>query len=183
MRGMRGARAVLLAAAAALGMGLSTAGHAIDGVSLAFGHASAANAGRIGVEWNWNKQWFKGEHWHLGGYWELSAGYWQGRGVGTNYDITDVGFTPVFRIEQNSGRGLYLEAGIGAHLLSSTRINADRTFSTAFQFGDHIGAGYRFGPHGCYDVGYRFQHLSNADIKTPNPGINFHEIRFAYHFH
>ena len=33
-----------------------------------------------------------------------------------------------------------------------------------------------------YDLGYRFQHLSNADIKKPNDGINFNQIRFSYHF-
>jgi hypothetical protein len=183
MRILTGAKVGLLAAAAVLGVGISGAADAVDGVSIAYGHASVANAARIGVEWNWNKHWFEGRNWHLGGYWELSAGYWQGRGADTNYDISDVGFTPVFRIERNSGRGVYLEAGVGAHLLSRTRINSERAFSTAFQFGDHIGVGYRFGPHGRYDIGYRFQHLSNADIKKPNPGINFQEIRFEYHFH
>ena len=69
--------------------------------------------------------------------------------------------------------GWYAEAGIGAHLLSETQINDHRRFSTAFQFGDHVGVGLRFGQRGEYDLGYRFQHLSNADIKKANDGINF----------
>ena len=52
--------------------------------------------------------------------------------------------------------------------------------STAFQFGNHIGVGYRFGAKGSYDLGYRFQHLSNASIKRPNAGINFNQVRLQY---
>jgi hypothetical protein len=54
--------------------------------------------------------------------------------------------------------------------------------STAFQFGSHIGLGYRFGAKRSYEIGYRFQHISNAGIKKPNPGINFHQVRVQYHF-
>jgi hypothetical protein len=31
-------------------------------------------------------------------------------------------------------------------------------------------------------LSYRYQHLSNAGIKQPNQGINFHLLRFQYHF-
>jgi len=39
-----------------------------------------------------------------------------------------------------------------------------------------------FVPYAEYDIGYRYQHLSTASIDSPNPGINFHQIRFSYHF-
>jgi hypothetical protein len=32
------------------------------------------------------------------------------------------------------------------------------------------------------DLGYRYQHLSNAGLGDSNPGINFHLVRLAYHF-
>jgi len=51
---------------------------------------------------------------------------------------------------------------------------------SAFQFGEHLGFGYRFGVTGAYDLGYRFQHISNGNIKDPNDGINFHQIRLQY---
>lgn len=51
-----------------------------------------------------------------------------------------------------------------------------------FQFGDHLGLAYRFGEKGALDASYRFQHLSNAGIKEPNNGIDFHQIRLQYHF-
>jgi len=92
--------------------------------------------------------------------------------------------TPVFRWCQSRQATVspYLEAGIGAHLLSRTSLNGERKFGTAFQFGSHLGVGIRFGPRHAYDLTYRFRHLSNASIRSPNNGINFSEIRFGYWF-
>ena len=94
---------------------------------------------------------------------------------------SEIGVTPVFRLQRNEKTGAYVEAGIGAHFLSRTSIG-DKRFSTSFQFGDHFGVGYRFGAKGAYDVSYRFQHLSNGAIKHPNNGINFNQLRLQYHF-
>ena len=157
--------------------------HAVDSVSLELGAGNHTDMGRVGLQWNWNKKWPVGDAWAVSGYWDASLGYWRGdSSVSGARDLYDLGFTPVFRLSQNKPTGWYAEAGIGVHLLSETRINDRRQFGTAFQFGDHIAAGYRFGARGEYDLGYRFQHLSNADIKKPNNGINFNQIRFAYHF-
>jgi hypothetical protein len=67
-------------------------------------------------------------------------------------------------------------------LLSATSLNSQRQFGSSFQFGDHVGAGVRFGEKGQYDLGYRYQHFSNAGIKGPNQGINYNELRLQYHF-
>ncbi len=157
--------------------------HAIDGVSVEIGGGNAVDMARVGVQWGWKKRWFQGANWHLGGYWDVAVGYWHRGNVraGEHDEIVDFGITPVFRIQRNALVGPYLEAAIGFHLLSHSSIG-DRRMSTAFQFGDHIGAGYRFGARGSYDLGYRYQHLSNASIKRPNPGINFHQIRLQYNF-
>jgi len=157
--------------------------HAIDGVSVEIGSGDAVDMARVGVQWDWKKRWFQGANWHLGGYWDVAAGYWHRGDVraGEHGEIVDLGITPVFRIQPNGLVGPYLEAAIGFHLLSHSSIG-DRRMSTAFQFGDHLGVGYRFGARGSYDLGYRYQHLSNASIKRPNPGINFHQIRLQYNF-
>jgi hypothetical protein len=161
---------------------LSAPAHAIDGISIEGGRGDGTDMGRLGVQWDWNKRWFQGQNWHVGGYWDLAAGYWhRSSPPGFNDDLFDIGFTPVLRLQQNDLSGPYVEAGIGFHLLSRTSLG-DKRFSTSFQFGDHVGAGMRFGPKGRYDLGYRFQHLSNAGIKRPNSGINFHQVRFQYHF-
>ena len=169
--------------AAALLAFASAPARAIDGMALELGRGDdGVDMARVGVQWDWGKRWFQGARWHLGGYWDVALGYWhQGDARANEHeDIVDLGVTPVFRIQPNSLTGPYVEAGVGAHVLSHSSIG-DRRMSTAFQFGDHIGVGYRFGRSG-YDIGYRFQHLSNASIKRPNPGINFHQIRLRYNF-
>lgn len=138
---------------------------------------------RVGAQWEVFK-WFEGSPWLLTNYVELSAGSWHATDVDGQHDIGDIGLTPVFRLQKaNLGNFIpYAEIGVGFHGLSSTNITKLRQFSTNFQFGDHVGVGLRFGEGSKYDLGYRYQHLSNAGIDTPNPGINFHQLRLQYHF-
>lgn len=42
--------------------------------------------------------------------------------------------------------------------------------------------GALFGEHQSYQAGLRFQHLSNAGLKHPNPGINFSQVYVQYNF-
>src|SRR5579859_1105390 len=157
---------------------LATPARAIDGMSVEAGSGNnSVDLWRIGAQWNWQKQWFRGPEWHVGGYWDAQIGQWNGAS-----HITDLSVTPTFRLERNTGYGAYLEGAIGFHYLSGKNISASKQFSTNFKFGDHIGAGYRFGDKGQYDLGLKLQHLSNAGIKHPNPGINFAILRFQYHF-
>jgi hypothetical protein len=156
----------------------------IDSVSIEAGHSSNdngdVNMGRIGVQWDWGVKWFETSSMFLGGYWDAQAGYWHS----SDSDIGDFSITPVFRLQSSATSGFvpYAEFAVGAHMLTEKTITNGRVFSTNFQFGDHIGAGFRFGEKAEYDIGYRYQHLSNASIDSPNPGINFHQIRFSYHF-
>ena len=178
---MRGLRLSGVAAALSLAC-LTGAAGAVDGISLEAGSGDGADMARVGLQWQWKSRWFQGENWHLGGYWDLALGYWhRSSPPGYNEDITEIGLTPVFRFQRNDLKGPYLEAAVGFHLLSRTSLG-DKRFSTQFQFGDHLGAGLRFGAKGEFDLGYRFQHLSNAGIKRPNDGINFHQVRLQYHF-
>ena len=152
--------------------------HAVDGVSAEAGTGNqGVHLARLGAQWDWDRHWLEGGAWRLGGYWDLSAGAWNG-GPRTVYDV---GLTPTFRYERSGGGSPYLEGAIGFHWLSSVHISSTRDFSTRFQFGDHIGAGFRFGAQNRYDLGLRLQHLSNAGIRNPNPGINFLQIRFQVH--
>ena len=161
---------------------LASPSYAIDGMSIEGGRGEGTDRFRVGVQWDWNKRWLQGKDWHVGGYWDLAAGYWHHSAPpGFNEDLSEISLTPVLRLQGNDKRGPYVEGGLGFHLLSETSIG-DKRLSTSFQFGSHIGAGLRFGAKGQYDFGYRFQHLSNAGIKRPNPGINFHQVRFQYHF-
>lgn len=169
-------------AAALLVWAVGTPAQAFDGASIEVGNGDGADMARIGVQWDWNKRWFQGQDWHLGGYWDLALGYWhRSSPPGFNDEITEIGLTPVFRLQRNDLKGVYLEGAIGFHLLSKTSLG-DRRFSTRFQFGDHLGVGYRFGAKRAFDLGYRYQHLSNGSIKRPNNGINFHQVRLQYRY-
>jgi hypothetical protein len=158
------------------------ASFASDGVSFELGKGvgESAEMWRVGVTRNWSKKWLETGNWHLGGYWEAQFGQWSGADKRT---INDLGITPVFRFQQTelSKIAPYAEAGIGVHVITPTLLDDNRHFGGAFQFGDHVGAGLRFGPKGKYDLGMRFQHLSNGGLKKPNNGINFTQIRFMYH--
>jgi hypothetical protein len=146
--------------------------HGVDGISVEVGHGDDNTVlFRLGLQDHWRKRALI-EEWHLAGYWDLSAGVWDN----PDHSTADLGFTPVFRIER---RSIYVEAAIGVHLVT-THISAARTFSTALQFGDHVGVGFYFGPGQRYDLSFRLQHLSNGHLETPNPGINFWMVRLQY---
>jgi lipid A 3-O-deacylase len=151
-------------AIAALACSLAAPAHALDGVSIEAGRGTdEVNPLRVGAQWRGARDWH---------YWELSFGGWNGR-HGTVYDVA---LTPVFRLE-NPARSAYVEAAIGAHLLSDLDVGDHTEVGTRFQFGDHIGAGLR---RGRYDLGVRLQHLSNGGLRDPNPGVNFLLLRLQY---
>jgi hypothetical protein len=161
----------------------------IDSISIEAGSTFTdkdkdTNMGRLGVQWNWNESLFKNDAIDLKGYWDGSIGYWHTKDSGGSHSVGDFSITPVLRLQANTSDNFmpYVELGIGAHYLTSETITQRRQFSTNFQFGDHVGAGIQLGKHDAFDIAYRLQHLSNAGIDHPNPGINFHQIRLEYHF-
>ncbi|SDC02793.1 acyloxyacyl hydrolase [Paraburkholderia lycopersici] len=138
----------------------------------------------LGLVWDPGLQW-----WHVGGYHftvvgEAHAAYWKLDAADAVYSHTwEFGVTPVFRFIKDSGWiRPFIEAGVGIRFLSHLRETPDRAMSTSFQFADMVGVGAQFGEHGNYQAGFRFQHLSNADIKRPNPGANFSQVYVQYNF-
>ncbi|MDB5989563.1 MAG: hypothetical protein JWQ10_966 [Herbaspirillum sp.] len=177
------------AAAAALLMVFQAPSYAIDSGSLEVGTGNQTTVVRAAVQWQWkNTAWWQSNGTHISGYWDLSVADWleknynsvNGVGTDSHHSLWDVGFTPVFRFERDDRKGPYAEGGVGLHLASELYNNNDKHFSTAFQFGDHIGAGYVF-TNGI-DLGFRLQHLSNGGIKHPNGGVNYALVRVAYPF-
>jgi hypothetical protein len=155
---------------------------ALDSVSFESGRGNdKTDMWRVGWQWESSKKWLARGNWYVGAYWDLQLGSWinnQGKA------IVDVGLTPVFRLQQATASAWspYMEAAIGFHSISDTHVDSRRVFSTHFQFGDHLGAGVRFGDGGRYDTSVRLQHLSNGGLEHPNPGINYVQLRVQYHF-
>ena len=111
---------------------------------------------------------------------QLGASVWRVPDHGGITHLFDVNVTPVWRSERALGAAAqgYLEAGIGAYLLSHTINNATHRLPTSLEFGSHLGAGLRLGPR--VSVGVALQHLSNAGIKQPNGGINLYMLTASY---
>lgn len=161
-----------------IGVALVQPAHALTGSALELGTGdNGTEMARVTLRWNWDKLWRVGQNWNATGFWEVGLGYWNGAGAGAR-KLWDLGVTPVFRLSPNDS-SFYLEGAIGVHFLSETRINDRRAFGSSFSFGDHVGFGRTFGDKNRYDLGYRFQHVSNADLAKPNDGINFHQVRFG----
>jgi hypothetical protein len=87
--------------------------------------------------------------------------------------------TPLFDWTTAVGPGhALLETGLGTAYLSSTELGPDQ-YSTNWHFSQILGVGYVYGN---WQLGWRYQHISNGGIKKPNNGQNFHGLALKYHY-
>ena len=131
----------------------------------------------------WQRSWFEAGDWHVTGNWELGLAAWDGdTNQGRHENLYELSLTSVLRLQPKvSGAWTpYVEGGVGVHLLSHTSVD-QRDFGTALQFGSLIGTGLRFGDQNRFEIGYRYQHVSNASLNSDNDGMDFHMLRLAYY--
>ncbi len=166
-----------------LALGLITAGTSSADDSLIFGFRGGFSEKSVSGEnfqqyelfvdyklpWNW--QW---SGWQLDTRLEGTAGALNG--------ANETGFVgsigPALSFSHTS-LPLFLDLGVSPTVLSrSTFKNAN--LGGNFQFTDYVGI--RFKPSETMEIGYRFQHMSNAGIKEPNPGLNMNMFQLGYHF-
>ena len=156
----------------------------IDGASLEVGGGARVQFIRGAVQSDWSARWFSTKGYHLSGYWDANVAQWRGNDSNSNrgghQNITVVNLTPVFRIERDDKLGPYVEGGVGVSLFSHLYDNNEKRLATAFQFCDHLGAGYVF--NNKWEAGFKLQHYSNGGIKHPNGGVNFLVLKVARHF-
>lgn len=77
------------------------------------------------------------------------------------------------------GWRLLVEIGISPAYLGEDRYGQE-DLSGHIQFLTHAGVHLRI--LRCLSIGYEFQHISNADIQQPNPGLNVHNVQVGYSF-
>lgn len=127
--------------------------------------------------------------WNRLGYWEFAVGGWHWEDErtpprGSKDGLLEIAATPIFRFERlpaaASGARPFVEAGIGVHLISEKLVSS-RDMSSNLHFGSLLGAGWYFGRQDRFELALRIQHLSNAGLKKPNPGINFAVLLFGFH--
>ena len=111
---------------------------------------------------------------------QLGASIWRVPDLGGITRRFDVNITPVWRSETAFGGAAkgYVEAGLGAYLLSHTINNDNNRLPSSLEFGSHLGVGLQLDPR--LSVGLAVQHISNAGIKQPNGGINLYMLTASY---
>jgi lipid A 3-O-deacylase len=110
---------------------------------------------------------------------EASVGQAQApAGTSGKREIWHVGMAPAVRYWITPQTGL--EYLIGANLFSGVRLG-DKNISTAFQFGNSAGLFHRLS-ESRWTLGLRITHYSNADVKRPNPGQNYIQLRASHAF-
>jgi hypothetical protein len=105
---------------------------------------------------------------------QLGASVWQVPDIRGTTRRFDVNATAIWRNEKSWG---YWEAGFGGYLLSKTINNEDTRVPSAFEFGSHLGVGFRLARD--HTIGVGLQHLSNAGIKQPNGGIDLVLVQYT----
>jgi lipid A 3-O-deacylase len=158
--------------------------HAIDlvprGAFVEGGIADDASySATIGVvwPWSWRREALGGE---LSGMTEAYVSHWSGRRATQRASFTQLGLVPTLRYRFSHGRSdWFVEAGIGISAMDKKYRTADKQFSTRFNFIDVAGVGRSFGPQRRQELSLRIAHISNADMKKPNPGEDFLQLRYA----
>lgn len=144
---------------------------------------AGTDAQALGLQWTcpWRKQTAYGE---LSLMADVMVARW--RTTPTNslgQHFIQFGVTPSLRWQPPAfGPAWFLEAGIGANVITPRYHRGSKRFSTEFNFGDHAGIGRHFGAQGQHEWVLRFEHFSNGGIDLPNPGENFVQLRYAYYF-
>ena len=111
---------------------------------------------------------------------EVAIGRWHtnGRNNATSWP-TQITLSPTLRFSPTIAPAWFVEAGVGPSYIVPLFKSGHKRFSTEFNFDDHLAVGRVFGRS---ELSVRLEHFSNAGISHPNPGENFAQIRYAYHF-
>lgn len=119
-------------------------------------------------------RWMEGENWNLDT--ELGGTLGRLRGGG---DSAAIGSLALGLVWNRKNSGWALRIGAGPSYMSKQRYGVE-DFGSQLQFISYAGLSYRFPQN--WTLSYRFQHMSNAGIKDPNPGLNFQMLGLAYSF-
>ncbi|HWK70250.1 MAG TPA: acyloxyacyl hydrolase [Burkholderiaceae bacterium] len=107
---------------------------------------------------------------------ELGVSYWDAEN-GQPDSMWQFSATPMLRWWPTEV--FYAEIGVGVTALTRTHF-ADRDLGSAFQFGNHVGAGVLI--NDAHRIGVRYSHFSNAGLKEPNQGLDLLQLTYTYRF-
>ena len=176
-------RYLLTLAAALFSIESSAAGLQPDGWFVQGGVAAHSTyTAQVGAvwRWDWRREIGGGQ---ASGITEAFISRWSARRDGQRFGLTQVGVLPLLRYRRDQGRSpWFVEVGIGLTVMDRAYRTDDKEFSTRFNFADVVGVGRNFGEQGRHELGLRLTHFSNGGIKSPNPGENVLQLRYAMMF-
>ena len=119
------------------------------------------------LPWGWRWPW----GWTFNMRLNATTGVIRGRG--------NTGLIGSFGPGITSGDRISLDIGVSPAFLSEDQFRR-HSLGGEFYFISHIGTTFRL--IRSLGVNYRFQHMSNAGINRPNPGLNLHMFGLSYRF-
>ncbi|NTV12233.1 MAG: acyloxyacyl hydrolase [Zoogloea sp.] len=138
--------------------------------------------GVAGIGMNWPVAVVDRDGWHATGEVELQLG--QIRATGGIDDGDRMGQAGAFinlrAAQGNAALRPYFEVGAGGNLFSQVHLGG-KQFSSAFQFGEHLGIGM-ISPDQHWLAGVRYAHYSNANIQRPNDGLDLYQVLVGFTF-
>ena len=135
----------------------------------------------VGTTQPWAKaQWALGSG-QLRAHWDAWLGGWSNRdNARDRFTTPALGIGPSLRWRGAQGTApWFVEAGTALMVTGKRLYRSEQRMGTRWNFATHLGIGMNFGPQSMHEVSLRIQHASNAGIKSPNPGINFVQLRYA----
>lgn len=129
------------------------------------------------LEHNLSTSWFG----DLRLYWEFSAYHWQYGDNNTHSTSYALSITPIFMKQIGSvyDYPIYFEAGIGASFINDQKV-AGKDIGSHYQFEDRLGLILEVDK--SQHIGLRYMHFSNGGFNSNNPGLDFVNLSYAYHF-
>ena len=165
---------LLAGAVAARAEGLSLESAGVRGGFSAESGSHGFHQAEVFGNWNLPWGWDLGREFHLQSRLDLSAGW-----LNAHDQDAAIGTLGPSLVVSRAQWPVSLAGGLSPTFLSTHEFGEDN-LGTRVQFTSHIGLNLDFARH--WRVGYRFQHMSNAGLSTPNPGLNMHMFALSYLF-
>lgn len=117
-------------------------------------------------------------------YWEFSLNFWEFGDPVRHESNFAFAISPVFSKEFARIYDKYpvkWEFGIGISLVEDTRF-AGKDIGSHYQFEDRLGVIFEFGENLRESIALRYMHYSNGGLNDNNPGMDFANIAYTWHF-
>jgi len=130
-------------------------------------------------------KWMQSDTWRLDVLLDYGAAYLHTNKSECSTRLNVINLNPILRFKARNFTQHklfpYLDLSIGLSYASNKNFGC-RNLGSHWLFEDRLGLGVVWGQNQQFELGYRFQHYSNAYLSSPNHGINLGMLNFAIKF-